>query len=365
MDSSSLKASATSSSSSDPPHGLKFGRKIYFDGGSGGSGSSSATPSAPATEAATPPPPTKKGKGVAQGGQHQPPRCQVEGCNVDLTGAKAYYCRHKVCGMHSKAPKVMVAGLEQRFCQQCSRFHQLPEFDQGKRSCRRRLAGHNERRRKPPPGPYARFASSFHEQPSGFRSFLMDFSYPNLSSSRRNPTATAGDGALFLLPIHHWCCHFAPTSVPFHYGISSAAHQHCLTFLPRTLCSTMEIPKGECLAGVSDSSCALSLLSTHPWSSSSARNGAPVIPATSIFDSPGTVDSVIPSNYVTSLWGVRDHGGRTSSHKVLREMGSVEATATVDAHFSGQAEFALQENGQCLDHSMGSAYGHSGLRMHW
>ncbi|CAK9181584.1 unnamed protein product [Ilex paraguariensis] len=32
------------------------------------------------------------------------------------------------------------------------RFHQLPEFDQGKRSCRRRLAGHNERRRKPPAG---------------------------------------------------------------------------------------------------------------------------------------------------------------------------------------------------------------------
>ena len=32
------------------------------------------------------------------------------------------------------------------------RFHLLPEFDQGKRSCRRRLAGHNERRRKPPSG---------------------------------------------------------------------------------------------------------------------------------------------------------------------------------------------------------------------
>ena len=29
------------------------------------------------------------------------------------------------------------------------RFHLLSEFDDGKRSCRRRLAGHNERRRKP------------------------------------------------------------------------------------------------------------------------------------------------------------------------------------------------------------------------
>lgn len=29
-----------------------------------------------------------------------------------------------------------------------SRFHLLEEFDEGKRSCRRRLAGHNRRRRK-------------------------------------------------------------------------------------------------------------------------------------------------------------------------------------------------------------------------
>lgn len=33
------------------------------------------------------------------------------------------------------------------------RFHLLVEFDDGKRSCRKRLAGHNERRRKPQFGP--------------------------------------------------------------------------------------------------------------------------------------------------------------------------------------------------------------------
>jgi hypothetical protein len=31
------------------------------------------------------------------------------------------------------------------------RFHPLTEFDEGKRSCRRRLAGHNRRRRKTQP----------------------------------------------------------------------------------------------------------------------------------------------------------------------------------------------------------------------
>ncbi|KAL3637277.1 Squamosa promoter-binding-like protein [Castilleja foliolosa] len=57
---------------------------------------------------------------ATRSGPVQGPRCQVEGCRVDLSDAKAYYSRHKVCVMHSKSPKEIVAGLEQRFCQQCS-----------------------------------------------------------------------------------------------------------------------------------------------------------------------------------------------------------------------------------------------------
>ncbi|XP_073301340.1 squamosa promoter-binding-like protein 6 [Primulina huaijiensis] len=77
------------------------------------------------------------------------PVCQVLGCNKDLSSSKDYYKRHKVCDLHSKSSLVIVDGIQQRFCQQCSRFHLLQEFDEGKRSCRKRLAGHNERRRKP------------------------------------------------------------------------------------------------------------------------------------------------------------------------------------------------------------------------
>ncbi|XP_027366955.1 squamosa promoter-binding-like protein 1 isoform X2 [Abrus precatorius] len=74
--------------------------------------------------------------------------CQVEDCGADLSKAKDYHRRHKVCEMHSKASRALVGNAMQRFCQQCSRFHMLQEFDEGKRSCRRRLAGHNKRRRK-------------------------------------------------------------------------------------------------------------------------------------------------------------------------------------------------------------------------
>ncbi|XP_043713385.1 squamosa promoter-binding-like protein 14 [Telopea speciosissima] len=79
------------------------------------------------------------------------PMCQVDDCRGDLSNAKDYHRRHKVCELHSKTIKALVGKQMQRFCQQCSRFHPLSEFDEGKRSCRRRLAGHNRRRRKTQP----------------------------------------------------------------------------------------------------------------------------------------------------------------------------------------------------------------------
>ncbi|KAJ4883939.1 Squamosa promoter-binding-like protein 16 [Raphanus sativus] len=90
--------------------------------------------------------PNKKVKSGSPGRNY--PKCQVDSCKEDLSVAKDYHRRHKVCEVHSKATKALVGNQMQRFCQQCSRFHLLSEFDEGKRSCRRRLAGHNRRRRK-------------------------------------------------------------------------------------------------------------------------------------------------------------------------------------------------------------------------
>ncbi|KAK8567582.1 hypothetical protein V6N13_105540 [Hibiscus sabdariffa] len=85
------------------------------------------------------------------GSGNQVPSCLVDGCTADLSKCRDYHRRHKVCEVHSKTAKVTIRGQEQRFCQQCSRFHSLVEFDEGKRSCRKRLDGHNRRRRKPQP----------------------------------------------------------------------------------------------------------------------------------------------------------------------------------------------------------------------
>uniref|UniRef100_A0A830CKD0 Squamosa promoter-binding-like protein 14 n=1 Tax=Phtheirospermum japonicum TaxID=374723 RepID=A0A830CKD0_9LAMI len=122
-------------------HGLKLGGG---DGNGNGGGLSSVGPQ-PVSR------PNKRVRSGSPGGTANYPMCQVDDCEEDLSRAKDYHRRHKVCEVHSKAGKVLVGKQMQRFCQQCSRFHHLSEFDEGKRSCRRRLAGHNRRRRKTQP----------------------------------------------------------------------------------------------------------------------------------------------------------------------------------------------------------------------
>ncbi|CAA2997398.1 squamosa promoter-binding 16 [Olea europaea subsp. europaea] len=92
----------------------------------------------------------------APGNVTQVAQCLVDGCDADLSLCREYHRRHKVCEAHSKTARVTIGGREQRFCQQCSRFHSLIEFDEGKRSCRKRLDGHNRRRRKPQPDTLSR-----------------------------------------------------------------------------------------------------------------------------------------------------------------------------------------------------------------
>lgn len=51
-----------------------------------------------------------------------PIMCQVDGCKMDLSSSKYYHQRHRVCVEHSKTIKAILHGVEQRFCQQCSRY---------------------------------------------------------------------------------------------------------------------------------------------------------------------------------------------------------------------------------------------------
>ncbi|TKY59902.1 Squamosa promoter-binding protein 12 [Spatholobus suberectus] len=146
FESSQDDSSEPSSVSGEPLLTLKLGKRLYFEDVCPASDSKNLSFSKdPVSSLST----GKKCKSNGQSVQY--PCCQVEGCGLDLSSAKDYHRKHRVCESHSKSPKVVVAGLERRFCQQCSRFHSLLEFDEKKRSCRRRLSDHNARRRKPLP----------------------------------------------------------------------------------------------------------------------------------------------------------------------------------------------------------------------
>ncbi|CAL5087669.1 unnamed protein product [Urochloa decumbens] len=365
---------------SDDVHGLKFGKKIYFEQDAAAAGGSGAAAAAGG----------RKGKGVATGAPAPaaaPPRCQVEGCGVDLSGAKPYHCRHKVCSMHTKTPRVVVAGIEQRFCQQCSRFHELPEFDQGKRSCRRRLIGHNERRRKPPPGPlnsrYSRLAASFQE-PGRIRSFLLDFSYPRVPSSVRDawpaippggdrvPGTIQWQGNQGIHPHRSAVAGYGNHAYIGHVGGSVAGPSSVLP-------SAFELPPGGCVAGVAtDSSCALSLLSTaQPWDattpSASHNNGSPAMSAAAgAFDGTPVAPSVVASGYTAAAAAGAWTGSRGTAESARNAPHHEDALHLFHhGHFSGELELALQGSGQANPphaHHHGSssgAFGHSSNAMNW
>ncbi|XP_052173256.1 squamosa promoter-binding-like protein 9 [Diospyros lotus] len=366
---SSSSFSSSSPSDSSSLNGLKFGQKIYFeDVGAGAPPKSGGGSSSVAGGGGKPPAAPKKGRsGVVQSGQ--PPRCQVEGCEVDLSDAKAYYSRHKVCGMHSKSPKVIVAGLEQRFCQQCSRFHLLPEFDQGKRSCRRRLAGHNERRRKPPPGSllssrYGRQSPAVFENSRG--AFLMDFSSytPRFTGRDSWPTTRASDQVSGNQPTatgkflpHLWQNESENPPDLFLQGSSNGANYTGST-----------VPSGECFSRVSDSGCALSLLSNQPWASRDRPSGLEVnnfltADETSMVHSATAQGSAI--NFSSTPWGFKGNEAGNSSHEMPPELSVSQISQPDNNLFPGDLELAQHSGRQYIELEQSRAFDSSTQHIHW
>ncbi|PHU22598.1 hypothetical protein BC332_07705 [Capsicum chinense] len=357
-----MELGSASSTSPDSPNGLKFGEKVYFEHvGDVGAHHKSTTGSPPVSGGGQPsqsPSTAKKGRG---GGLVQGRRCQVEGCETDLSDVKAYYSRHKVCGAHSKSPMVIVAGLEQRFCQQCSRFHRLPEFDQGKRSCRRRLAGHNERRRKPPPGSllstrYGSLSSSIFENNSRSGSFLVDFAiYPNLTEVTWSNTRTSVRG---------WD-NQATASGKFLQSpwLNSSENSTSDLILQGSAGSASNsgpsIPSGNCFPGVSDSSGALSLLSNESWGSRNQPSSLGVNSLVNTDDGfniqPSGSHAVHVNHYSGPQWGSKGNEGSSSSHSRPPNVGLDQIYHDAVNQFSAETGKALHSGRQFmeLDHSKG------------
>ncbi|XP_057952207.1 squamosa promoter-binding-like protein 6 isoform X3 [Malania oleifera] len=210
--------------------------------------------------------------------------CQVYGCNKDLSSSKDYHKRHRVCEIHSKTAKVIVNGIEQRFCQQCSRFHLLAEFDDGKRSCRKRLAGHNERRRKPQVGISGRsgrllqsYNGNRYQGSALTTSFICQDILPssllqpeNYETNNWCRLIKLEDGSIFSESSNHY-----PHTLAGPNSVSRSMFQN--TSLGSEDFTVFDTASSfQALSGIPDSSCALSLLSSQSQNSSNHSSGIPM-----------------------------------------------------------------------------------------
>jgi len=72
--------------------------------------------------------------------------CRVDGCEMKLSDMSKYARRHRICEVHLKSLDVMWKGKRQRFCQKCTRFQELSQFDGARHSCRKGLTLQRNRR---------------------------------------------------------------------------------------------------------------------------------------------------------------------------------------------------------------------------
>ncbi|KAL6785170.1 hypothetical protein ACKKBG_A02735 [Auxenochlorella protothecoides x Auxenochlorella symbiontica] len=74
--------------------------------------------------------------------------CQADNCTADLGACSFYYQRNHICPAHLKAGAYAVRGVSTRFCQRCGVGHPVEDFSGAKRSCKKALDRHNQRRRE-------------------------------------------------------------------------------------------------------------------------------------------------------------------------------------------------------------------------
>lgn len=76
--------------------------------------------------------------------------CEVPGCSQALTGTthgNLYSQRYRICALHLRSQEVNVGGVASRWCQICSRFHDLASFTGNLRSCATKLELIRQRRK--------------------------------------------------------------------------------------------------------------------------------------------------------------------------------------------------------------------------
>ncbi|KAK2976127.1 hypothetical protein RJ640_010662 [Escallonia rubra] len=126
---------------------------------------------------------------------------------------------------------------------------------------------------------------------------------------------------------------------------------------------------GGCFTGVSDSSCALSLLSNQPWGSRSQPSslgentllhseGPPMIQA-------AATHGAAVSHFSSSSWGFKGNEAASSSHEMHPHLGLGQVSHSATGHYSGELELAQHGGRQYMEVEHSRAYDSSAQHMHW
>jgi hypothetical protein len=222
------------------------------------------------------------------------------------------------------------------------------------------------------------FGSFVSQEPGRFSSFLLDFSYPRVSSSAmdvwpgiqpsdRMPSAIQWQGNHELRPHHSTVAGYGGHAYIGPGGSVAGSSMHHPPF---------ELPPGRSVPAGTDSNCALSLLSTQPWDSTTQSGSHRRSPAMST--AAPVSPSVMASSYArTSTWsGSRMHdeeGARNLHHQHSSQEDDLHmvhpAGPVHHGHFSGELELALQGSGPPnppeVDYGSGRTFGHSGNAVNW
>ncbi|XP_042506625.1 squamosa promoter-binding-like protein 16 [Macadamia integrifolia] len=283
--------------------------------------------------------------------------CLVDGCKSDLSNCRDYHRRHKVCEVHSKTPMVMVGGQAQRFCQQCSRFHLLAEFDEVKRSCRKRLDGHNRRRRKPQPESLSGNSGSLLSNHQGYCHLPTPQIFPTnsvVSAAWTGVVKTEEDGTIFN---HHFINRQNLFAESFSHNYKGAGKQFPFMQSTATTLANQTAPDASVcrptlstiassqsegvrkmfsdgLSRVHDSDCALSLLSTQSTQTSGVSLNHMVQP-----------ESIPMARPLVPHLQYRGLGRYSSGVMEDEQMGSVMVTDTSDADLHCQCIFHVGSDG--------------------
>ncbi|KAF8369450.1 hypothetical protein HHK36_032535 [Tetracentron sinense] len=126
---------------------------------------------------------------------------------------------------------------------------------------------------------------------------------------------------------------------------------------------------GECFAGISDSGCALSLLSTQPWGSRSQASGHAV---SNLMNDEGApmAQSTAPHGAVTNhftnnTWNFKGNEAGSSSHEMPHALGLGQVSQPANSQFSDELELGQQGGRQYIELGQSRAYGSSSQQMQW